>query len=107
MEPERHRKYGTWLFLNHRKEEGVAVVKEAISLEPQKTEAYINLMVLHGLSDEAIRSAMPNLFAPLFVFGKYMDDIDKHEVALRTFRESLQLMSKEGKIHPGNYSLCE
>jgi len=104
MEPERHRKHGAWLLANNRKEEGIAEMKEAVSLEPNKTDAYINLMVLHGLSDEEIRTAMPELAQALFVFGRYMETLGREGTAAEAFRDGLQSVAhNETEIKPWHF----
>jgi tetratricopeptide (TPR) repeat protein len=98
--PEEYKRYASWLFAAGKKEEGLPVVKKAIILVPEKTREYITLMVLYGLGDEQMRSAIPDLAGPHLLFAEYLSGTGNEAMAEDEYRDALECAAKEKGITP-------
>jgi O-antigen ligase/tetratricopeptide (TPR) repeat protein len=98
--PARYKRYGLWLLSRGEKEEGIRIMKMAISLEPQKTKEYITLMVLNRLSDDDIFSSLPERVEPHLLFADYLYKTGKKNLAVDEYLHSLQYIKNEDPIKP-------
>ena len=87
--PDAHRLYAAWLAKQGRKDESIEVFKKALSLEPIKTREYIAAMVLSGLTDEEIRSALPELTASYIIFANYLEKTGNDKMASDIYMTAL------------------
>jgi O-antigen ligase/tetratricopeptide (TPR) repeat protein len=93
--PEEYKRYASWLFAAGKKEEGVPLVKKAITLDPRKTREYITLMVLYGLGDGQMRAAIPDLAEPHLLFAEYLSGTGNDGMADDEYRNALEHATKE------------
>jgi tetratricopeptide (TPR) repeat protein len=89
--PHRYQIYGSWQIKEGKRKDGIKNVAKAIAIEPGKTKDYIILLVLHGLSDKEIQSALPDLVQPHMKFAKYLEKTGNHEMATEEYRKVLSL----------------
>ncbi len=95
--PLRYQIYGSWLIKNGHVEDGIHNMRRAIELEPRKGKDYITLLVLHGLSDEEIQSALPDAVYPHLQFARYLERTGNNEMALEAYKRVLILDPDNGK----------
>jgi len=98
--PVRYTRYGSWLMSRGRMEEGISNIRQAISLEPDRTRDYITLMVLYGLNNEGISKALPKLVKPHFAFADYLVKTGRDDLAEAEFRNALDLTVNEKPLNP-------
>ncbi len=97
--PGVYRRYASWLFARGRKQEGAAIVRRAISLEPRNTRDYITMMVLYRLDDAGIRNAVPDLAEPRLLLAEYLSGTGNDTMADVEYRNALDC-ARRGKT-PG------
>jgi tetratricopeptide (TPR) repeat protein len=98
--PMRYKRYALWLFALGRKDDGIKVMQDAISLEPRKTREYITIMVLNRLSDEDILRALPERVEPHLLFADYLYSTGKDRMAEGEYLNALKFIKNENKIAP-------
>jgi O-antigen ligase/Tfp pilus assembly protein PilF len=98
--PATYKRYGLWLLTRGKKEEGLKNLGTAIFLEPKKTREYITLLVLEGLSDEEVRSALPERAEPHLLFADYLQTSENDAMAGEEYRKALHLIKGEKEIKP-------
>jgi tetratricopeptide (TPR) repeat protein len=99
----RYKRYATWLFAVGRKEEGLRIMEEAITLEPNKTRDYITLMVLNRLSDEEIQKSLPKRVEPFLLFSDYLFQTGRVDWAEDMYLKALQYLQYEKRIEPSYF----
>ena len=100
---DRYKRYATWLFAAGRKEEGLRVIQQAITLEPKKTRDYIALMVLSRLSDEDIQKALPKRVEPFLLFADYLSQTGREDWAEDMYVKALSYLQYEKRIEPSYF----
>jgi len=98
--PERYKRYALWLFSMGKREEAVSIVRKSISMEPAKTREYITLMILNGLSDEEMLSALPERVGPHLLFADYLQKVGQDRMAEAESLNALQYVRNEDTIKP-------
>ena len=83
---DRHRVAGAWFLSRGRRDEGLALMRAAIALEPKETESYVTQLVLAGVSDEEIGEAMPRAAEPLLRFARYLLEVERADLAVEAYR---------------------
>lgn len=101
--PERYKRYALWLLARGEREQGTMIMRQAISMEPQKTKEYITIMVLTGLSDEVILDALPERVEPHLHFADYLYEIGKKDRAEHEYMYALQYMQYEDPVSPAYF----
>jgi tetratricopeptide (TPR) repeat protein len=101
--PARYKRYALWLLFRGKKEDGLRITKIAISSEPQKTKEYITLMILSGLNDEEISSALPERVEPYFFFADYLHRTGRENMAEDAYLDALQYVKNEDPIKPSYF----
>lgn len=101
--PARYKRYALWFLALGKKEEGVEIMRTAISLEPKKTREYITLMVLSRLSDEEIFSSLPERVEPHLLFANYLYKTGKENMAEDEYRNALQYVRNENPVSPSYF----
>jgi O-antigen ligase/tetratricopeptide (TPR) repeat protein len=101
--PERYKRYALWLLARGEREQGTMSMRQAISMEPQKTKEYIALMVLNGLSDEAILDTLPERVQPHLLFADYLYEIGKKDRAEHEYMHALQFIQNEDPVSPAYF----
>ena len=101
--PARYKRYSLWLFSQGKKEDGIRIMKTAISLEPRKTREYITLMILSGLNDEEILSALPERAEPHLLFADYLHRTGREKMAEDSYLNALQYVKNEDPISPSYF----
>lgn len=101
--PERYKRYALWLLARGEREQGITIMRQAISMEPQKTKEYIALMVLNGLSDEAILDALPDRVQPHLLFADYLYEIGKQDRAEQEYMNAFQYLQNEESVSPAYF----
>lgn len=81
-DPLRYRVYASWLLSRGEREKGIGYIKTGISMEPNKTRTYIALMALRKLSDDEIRSSLPELAEPYILFADYLEKTGNKKMAV-------------------------
>ena len=69
--------------------------RAAALLEPAKTRENITVMVLAGLTDEEIMSALPERADAYIIFANYLEKTGKDEMALDTYELALSHAGSE------------
>jgi O-antigen ligase/tetratricopeptide (TPR) repeat protein len=92
---ERHKVFASWLLSHGKTETGLEHIRQAISLEPQKTWDYLTLMAVYGLSDEKMRKALPEQSIPRLVYGDYLIGKGKGKAAEESYRTALRYATSE------------
>jgi tetratricopeptide (TPR) repeat protein len=98
--PDRYKTYSSWLFSRGEKEAALGYMEKAISLEPGKTRDYIALMVIQGLNDEEILSALPERVGPYLHFADFLDVSGKEKLAGSAYLEGLRFCGNEKQVSP-------
>lgn len=101
--PARYKRYALWLLSRRKKEDGIKITKTAISLEPRKTREYITLMILSGLNDEEILSALPERVEPHLLFADYLNRTGRENMAEDAYLNALQYVKNEDPISPSYF----
>jgi len=101
--PLRYKTYALWLLSNGKKEKGLRFIKEAISLEPEKTKDYITIMVLYRLEDGEIMSSLPERTEPHLLFADYLKETGKDEMAKSEYLKALEYIKNEVVIKPSYF----
>lgn len=101
--PAGYKRYALWLLSKGKKEDGIRIMKTAISLEPQKTKEYITLMILNRLSDEEIFSSLPERVEPYLLFADYLSKTGKEKMVENTYLKALQYIKNENPINPAYF----
>jgi O-antigen ligase/tetratricopeptide (TPR) repeat protein len=101
--PAGYKRYALWLLSHGKKEDGIRIMKTAISLEPQKTKEYITLMILNKLSDEEIFSSLPERVGPHLLFADYLSKTGREKMAEDAYLSALQYIKNEDPINPSYF----
>ena len=96
--PLARKNYASWLLSQGRKDEGMAEMRKAISLDPSNIRGYIAAMVLAGLTPSEARRGIPEISSAVSQYGTYRQQIGDTEDALQSFHDALLLMKKEGNV---------
>jgi tetratricopeptide (TPR) repeat protein len=83
-----------------RRDEGIKITQQALSLDPERTREYITLMVLNRLSDEDILRALPERVEPHLLFADYLYRTGKDRMAEGEYLNALKYINNENKITP-------
>jgi O-antigen ligase/tetratricopeptide (TPR) repeat protein len=94
-DPLRYRIYASWLISRGEKQKGLKYIRTGISMEPDKTRTYIALMVLHKISDEEIKSVLPETARPYMQFADYLDKTGKEKMAEDAYIRALGFIRNE------------
>ena len=100
---ERYKLYSVWLLSRAKKAEALANVREALTISPEKSEDFIILMMLRGMNDEEMLSALPQRATPYLAFGDYLALSGKYEAAEKSYRDALYYESKENEIRKSHF----
>jgi len=93
--PQRNKILAYWLLSKGRGEEALEPVRRALYWEPEKTWDFLGMMALHGLSDEAMRRAMPERSLSLLAYGDYLMDAGKETAAEASFMAAIRAAMTE------------
>jgi O-antigen ligase len=96
----RDKRYALWLFSMGRKDDGIRIIRKAISLEPEKTREYITLMILNNLSDGEISGALPDRVEPHQLFADYLYRTGHERMAEETYLNSMKYLRNENRVSP-------
>ena len=103
----RYKRYALWLFSMGRKNDGIRIIRQAISLEPEKTREYITLMILNNLGDGEISGALPDRVEPHQLFADYLYRTGNESMAEESYLSSLKYLRNEGLVSPSYfYRVC-
>jgi len=101
--PQRYKRYAIWLLSRGQRKDGIMVMRQAISLEPNKTRDYITLMVLNGLHDEDISDALPERVEPHLLFADYLYKTGRTEKAGYEYINALRYLNNEDPVTPAYF----
>lgn len=101
--PARYKVYASWLLARGRKADALENMRKAMALAPERTEQYITLMVIYGLSDREIGGALPELVRPHIAFGDYLSGIGKDDLAGQEYFTALGYVSHEKVASPSYF----
>lgn len=93
--PARYKRYALWLFARGEKEEGISKMKQAITLEPQKTRDNIALMVLAGLKDVEIEQSLPESAEAYILFARYLHKTHNDVMAEQAYHRAFKYVLGE------------
>ncbi|NWF76757.1 MAG: O-antigen ligase family protein [Nitrospirae bacterium] len=96
--PDRQKRYAVWLLSTGRKQDGMKIIKKALSMEPEKTREYITLLILHGLNDNEIFNILPDKVEPNLMFADYLYKTGKQDAAEKAYLHSIELIKKQDNI---------
>jgi O-antigen ligase/Tfp pilus assembly protein PilF len=99
----RYQVNAVWLISQGLIDEGMRYIREALSMEPQRTADYIAMMVLNGLNDNEIRRALPELAAPYARFADYLLQTGDIVNAEDSYLRALEYAERQEKIDPSFY----
>jgi len=99
----RYKRYALWLFSMGRKDDGIRIIRKAISLEPEKTREYITLMILNNLGDGEISGALPDRVEPHQLFADYLYRTGNERMAEESYLNSLKYLGNEGHVSPAHF----
>jgi tetratricopeptide (TPR) repeat protein/O-antigen ligase len=95
--------YSLWLFSKGQKDAAIGEMRQAIALDPDNTRKYITALVLSRLTPGEVRSAIPENFGALLLYGTYKEEKGDTEDALNAYRDALSVMKREGAMRPEAY----
>lgn len=98
----RLRVLAAWLLSEGRKDEALGVVREAISIAPDKTGDFLLFMVLQGLKEDEMALALPEKAGPLFAYADYLSRTDRPAEAGKTYRQAIRGISS-GDARPAYF----
>jgi O-antigen ligase len=87
--PDARKRYAALLIDQGKRAEGIDMFKAAALLEPSKTRENITVMVLAELTDEEIRSALPERADAYVIFANYLEKTGKDAMASDTYTSAL------------------
>ncbi|HTZ18418.1 MAG TPA: O-antigen ligase family protein, partial [Dissulfurispiraceae bacterium] len=93
--PARYKLYALFLISKGKKEEAFTYIRKALAMSPDRSDDFIMLMMLRGVSDEDILSTLPPRVAAYLAFGDYLYLSGKNEAAEKAFRDALYYASRE------------
>lgn len=99
----RYKRYALWLFSMGRKDDGIRIIRKAISLEPEKTREYITLMILNNLGDREISGALPDRVEPHQLFADYLYRTGNERMAGEMYLNSLKYLRNEDRVSPSYF----
>jgi O-antigen ligase/tetratricopeptide (TPR) repeat protein len=87
--PFLYRTYASWLISHGEREAGILNMRQAISLDPDRTRDYITMLVICGLSDSEIAGVLPGMTGPHIIFADYLRRTGNEELAAGEYRKAL------------------
>jgi O-antigen ligase/tetratricopeptide (TPR) repeat protein len=101
--PERYKFYAIHLFHTGKKTDAIEYISKAISISPEQAEDLIILMMLRGLSDQEIRSALPERAAAHIAYAAYLANAGKLTDADKAYSEALYYAGLEKKPNRADF----
>ncbi len=96
--PSRYKFFTLYLFSKGRKEEAVNCMKQALRLSPDKSEDFIMMMMLRGMSDDEILASLPERTVPYLAFADYLAISGKDADAQEIYTKALSFITQERTI---------
>ena len=90
-----YKRYALWLLSKGNREKASDYLKSAIALEPDKTRAYLTLLVLYGWNDSEIRAVLPALPGPRLLFADYLSKTGNKVLAAGEYRSAIGFVQNE------------
>jgi O-antigen ligase/Tfp pilus assembly protein PilF len=101
--PDARKRYGALLIEQGKRTEGIDMFKAAALLEPAKTRENITVMVLAGLTDAEIRSALPERADAYIIFANYLEKTGKDAMASDIYTSALSYAGSEIQPSAANF----
>jgi len=98
---DRHGRYGVWLLAMGRREPGLENLRQAIALAPARTNTYVSLMLLHGLTDREILRALPDNARACLIFADYLRTVGQDDLVEVVYRRILDFSENDPAPSPG------
>jgi len=102
--PDAYERYGALLIEQGKRAEGVDMFKSAALIEPAKAREHITVMVLAGLTDGEIRSALPERADAYIIFANYLEKTGQDEMASDIYTLALSYAGAEKQRSVGNFN---
>lgn len=105
-EPTNHTLYKTyaeWLQSENRRDESIMNIKKAVSISPNTTAEYINLMLSWGFRDEDIMQSLPERVVPYITFADYLLDSGSEKQAEDAYLKALLLSTDPKEAKPSYF----
>ena len=102
--PDAYERYGALLIEQGKRAEGVDMFKSAALIEPAKAREHITVMVLAGLTDGEIRSALPERADAYIIFANYLEKTGQDEMASDIYTLALSYAGAEKQLSVGNFN---
>jgi Tfp pilus assembly protein PilF len=96
---DRYKTYGEWLLSNGHKDQGIDIMRTAISMNIKKSRSYIDRMDELGLSIDDIRNALPHRVEPNVYFAEFLSDKELASEAESTYLNAFKWLDNEEEVH--------
>ena len=91
-------KYAAMLFKINQPGKSLAVLKQAISVNPRITDACLALMILNHIDEDRMHLALPDRVEPYLVLGDFFDSMGDPRKAESSFLNALEFLPGEKQI---------
>ncbi len=95
-----YKTYAEWLHSENRKDEAIMNIKTALSISPDATTEYIDLMNTWGFNDEDIQSSLPDNATPYIIFADYLLNNGNEKKAEDLYLKALQFSNSPKEAKP-------
>ena len=89
--PKRYLEYAAWLFSQGYKKRAMENLNRAIAIEPKNIDESLTLMVIHGLTDQEMQTAIPERVEPYLHFADFLYQTGNIEMAEAVYRRTIAL----------------
>ncbi len=94
----RYKIYVLYLFSKNRKEDALSYIKKSLVISPDKSEDFVMLMMLRGISDEEMVRALPEQTLSYLAFADYLSLAGKNDAAEKAYRDAILYALREKPI---------
>jgi O-antigen ligase len=99
-------RFGAWLLSRGDRVAGLAQVREALALDPERASGIFSMLVLAGFDDERIAAVVPPSTAVLLRFARYATTTGATRLAAETYKRVLAIDPENQEAFAGLRSLA-
>jgi len=90
--PKRYLGYAAWLLSQGHKQRAMENLNRAVAIEPKNIDESLTLMVIHGLTEQEMQTAIPERVEPYLRFGDFLYQTGNVEMAEAVYRRTLEFV---------------
>ncbi|MEA3230231.1 MAG: O-antigen ligase family protein [Thermodesulfobacteriota bacterium] len=96
--PNRYLGYAAWLLSQGHTQRAMKNLNRAIAMEPKKFDESLTLMVIHGLTEQEMQTAIPERVEPHLRFADFLLQTGNVEMAEAVYRHALEFVKNEDVV---------